>query len=124
MLGVGLFYCTMCHGPEEVAEPEARCTRPIACPLVVAGQQRLAWLRLHRPYRGALSDRDALEPSLEARGLLRRAVVGHSTLRLIEAGGLWELGLELLRRRPCRHWDVLAATAEHRFRQVWRSLHG
>jgi aminoglycoside 3-N-acetyltransferase len=102
MLGVGTQPCTMFHGAEEEAEPDARCTPPTPCRLVTEAGERTVWLRLHGPYSGTLNDRAAMEPVLEAAGLLRRTQVGNSTLLRIDATGLWELSLSLLRARPGR----------------------
>jgi aminoglycoside 3-N-acetyltransferase len=118
MLGVGLHYCTMLHGAEEEAEPGARCTSPVRCRIVMGGAEHIAWLRLHRPYRGALSNRARLESLLEAEGLLRRCQVGNCSLLLIEARGLWELGLRLLRGQPARTIDILWAGARHSLRRA------
>jgi hypothetical protein len=100
MLGVGTQPCTMFHGAEEEAEPDARCTPPTPCHLVTKAGERTVWLRLHGPYTGAIRDRAAMEPVLDAAGLLRRAKVGNSTLLRIDAAGLWELSLRLLRANP------------------------
>jgi aminoglycoside 3-N-acetyltransferase len=102
MLGVGTGPCTMFHGAEEEAESDARCTPPTPCQLVTAEGERTAWLRLHGPYTGALVNRAAMEPILEAEGLLRRAQVGNSMLLRIDASGLWELSLRVLRANPGR----------------------
>jgi aminoglycoside 3-N-acetyltransferase len=102
MIGVGTQPCTMFHGAEEEAEPDARCTPPTPCRLVTEAGERTVWLRLHGPYTGALANRAAMEPVLEAAGLLRRTTVGNSTLLRIDAAGLWELSLRLLREQPGR----------------------
>lgn len=102
MLGVGTGPCTMFHGAEEEAEPDARCTPPTPCRLITEAGERTVWLRLHGPYTGALADRPAMEPVLEAAGLLRRTTVGRSTLLRLDARGLWELSLRLLRANPGR----------------------
>jgi aminoglycoside N3'-acetyltransferase len=102
MIGVGTQPCTLFHGAEEEAEPDARCTPPTPCRLVTAEGEKTVWLRLHQPYTGAVADRAAMEPVLEAAGLLRRMEVGNSTLLLIDARGLWDLSLRLLRAQPGR----------------------
>jgi aminoglycoside 3-N-acetyltransferase len=102
MIGVGTQPCTMFHGAEEEAEMDARCTPPTPCRLVTAEGERTVWLRLHGPYTGALDNRAAMEPVLEAAGLLRRTKVGNSPLLRIEAAGLWELSLGMLRSKPGR----------------------
>lgn len=105
MLGIGTRFCTMFHGAEEEAEPDARCTPLTPCRLVTSDGEQTVWLRLHGPYTGALDDRAAMEPVLESAGLLRRATVGNSTLLRIDAAGLWELSLRLLRANPGRALD-------------------
>jgi aminoglycoside 3-N-acetyltransferase len=105
MLGVGTHPCTMFHGAEEEAEVDARCTPLTPCRLVTEEGERTVWLRLHGSYTGALDNRAAMEPVLEAAGLLRRATVGNSTLLRIDAEGLWELSLRLLRANPGRRLD-------------------
>jgi aminoglycoside 3-N-acetyltransferase len=105
MLGVGTHPCTMFHGAEEEAEADARCTPLTPCRLVIGEGERAVWLRLHGPYTGALDNRAAMEPVLEAAGLLRRTTVGNSTLLWIDAGGLWELSLRLLRANPGRRLE-------------------
>jgi len=100
MLGVGTQPCTIFHGAEEEAEPDARCTPRTPCRLVTQDAERTVWLRLHGPYTGAINDRAAMEPVLEAAGLLRRTKVGNSTLLRIDAAGLWELSLRLLQANP------------------------
>jgi aminoglycoside 3-N-acetyltransferase len=102
MAGVGTQPCTMFHGAEEEAESDARCTPPTPCRLVTEAGERTVLLRLHGPYSGALDDRAAMEPVLESAGLLRRTTVGNSTLLRIDARGLWELSLRLLRANPGR----------------------
>jgi aminoglycoside 3-N-acetyltransferase len=102
MVGVGTQPCTMFHGAEEEAEPDERCTPSTPCRLVTEAGERTVWLRLHGPYSGALDDRAAMEPVLEAAGLLCRTTVGNSTLLRIDARGLWELSLRLLRENPGR----------------------
>jgi aminoglycoside 3-N-acetyltransferase len=102
MIGVSTQPCTMFHGAEEEAEPDARCTPLTPCRLVTEVGERTVWLRLHGPYTGALDNRAAMEPVLEAAGLLRRTKVGNSMLLRIDAGGLWELSLSLLRAKPGR----------------------
>jgi aminoglycoside 3-N-acetyltransferase len=106
MIGVGTQPCTMFHGAEEEAEADARCTPPTPCRLVTENGERTVWLRLHGPYSGAIENRAAMEPVLEAAGLLRRAQVGNSTLLRIDARGLWELSLRLLRENPGRRLAV------------------
>jgi aminoglycoside 3-N-acetyltransferase len=122
MMGVGTFYCTMFHGPEEEAEPDARCTRPVPCRIVTEAGERTVHLRLHRSYEGAVSDRAGMEGVLEAEGLLRRARAGNSTLLLIDARGLWDLSLRLLRARPARAIDRLRAKVRHDFRRMKSGL--
>ena len=100
MLGVGTQPCTMFHGAEEEAEPDARCTPPTPCRLVTEEGERTVWLRLHGPYTGVLENRAAMEPVLEAAGLLRRTKVVNCALLRIDARGLWELSLRWLRARP------------------------
>ena len=78
----------MFHGPEEQAEPELRCTPPMPCRLITDGDERTVILRLHRPYRGAVSNRRRLKLVLESRGLLRDGRVGDATALLIDARGL------------------------------------
>jgi aminoglycoside 3-N-acetyltransferase len=102
MIGVGTQPCTMFHGAEEEAEPDARCTPPTPCRLVTEEGERTVWLRLHGPYSGALDNRATMEPVLDAAGLVRRTQVGNSTLMRIDAAGLWELSLRLLRANPGR----------------------
>jgi hypothetical protein len=41
-----------------------------------------------------------MEAVLEAEGLLRRTKVGNSTLLLIDARGLWDVSLRLIRAQP------------------------
>ena len=118
MIGIDLFYCTMFHGPEEEAEPDARCTRALPCPLVDSGVVRPAWLRLHKPYRGAVSARAEMTPSLEAAGLLRRTWVGESEMLLVDARGLWDLSLSLLRARPARRIDCLKEKVHSDYRRL------
>ncbi|OGG46932.1 MAG: hypothetical protein A3F84_20960 [Candidatus Handelsmanbacteria bacterium RIFCSPLOWO2_12_FULL_64_10] len=122
MLGVGTFYCTMFHGPEEEVEPDARCTRPVPCRIVTEAGERTVYLRLHQSYEGAVSDRAAMEGVLEAEGLLRRTRVGNSTLLLIDAQGLWDLSLRLLRARPARAVDNLWVKVRHDFRRIVSDL--
>jgi hypothetical protein len=121
MLGVGMKYCTLLHGPEEEAEPDVRCTGPLPCVLVTEAGERTVWLRLHRPYRGAVSRREALAVRLECEGLLRRTTVGAATLMAIDAGGLWDLALGLLRARPARVIDRLEAQARHHANRALRA---
>jgi aminoglycoside 3-N-acetyltransferase len=111
MMGTGTQPCTMFHGAEEEAEADARCTPPTPCGLVTEAGERTVWLRLHGPYTGALQDRAAMEPVLEAAGLLRRAKVGNSTLLRIDADGLWELSLRLLRANPGRKLERRGGSA-------------
>lgn len=122
MIGVGTFYCTMFHGPEEEAEPDARCTPPVPCRIVTEAGDRTVRLRLHRPYEGAVSDRAAMEGVLEAEGLLRRTRAGNSTLLLIDARGLWDLSLRLLRARPARPVDCLWVKVRRDFRRIVSDL--
>lgn len=100
MIGVGTGPCTMFHGPEEVVEPEVRCTPPTPCRLLLPEGERTVWLRLHGPYRGAVTARKSLEPVLETEGLLRRTRVGGSTLLRIDAEGLWEFAERRIRAQP------------------------
>lgn len=123
MMGVDLFYCTMFHGPEEEAEPDARCTQALPCPLVDGGEERPAWLRLHKPYRGAVSGRAEMAPSLEAEGLLRRTRVGDSEMLLVDARGLWDLSLSLLRARPARRIDCMKERVHSNYRRLRASFH-
>jgi aminoglycoside 3-N-acetyltransferase len=114
MIGCGTFRCTMFHGPEEEGEPDVRCTPPVRCRFVTEDGERVRWLRFQQRYTGAVMDRKAMEPVLEAAGLLRRATVGSSTLLLIEARGLWELGLRMVRENPGQvvtngRWGVRSA---------------
>ena len=111
LLGVGTSACTMFHGPEEVAEPEARCTSPTLCRFATSTGESTSMLRLHRPYHGAVSDRRAMAPVLQRRGLLYEGCVGEAAALLIDAHGLWELSLELLRARPSGSLDRMYAVS-------------
>ena len=103
MIGCGTQPCTMFHGAEEEAEPDARCTPPIRCRIVTEEGERIRWFRLHHRHIGAVTNRKAMEPVLEAAGLLRRTVVGNSTVLLIDAKGLWGLALRMIHASPGRH---------------------
>ncbi len=122
MIGVGMFYCTMCHGPEEQVEPDARCANPLPCRLISHVGERTVRLRLHRPYYGAVSDRAALEPLLRECGMIKQVRVGNSTLLLINARGLWDLCLQLLQARPARRIDCLREKLRSDYRQLRSSL--
>jgi aminoglycoside 3-N-acetyltransferase len=120
LAGVGTAVCTLFHGPEEEIEPDARCTAPTPCRLVRGGVEETQLLRLHRSYRGAVSNRAALAGPLEAAGLLRRTVVGDAELLLVEAAGLWEFSVALLRRRPSGRRDRASALARAAARRALR----
>jgi aminoglycoside 3-N-acetyltransferase len=120
LMGVGTSVCTMFHGAEEEAEPEARCTAPTPCRIVTGTGEQTVWLRLHKPYRGAVSNRAGLECVLDRAGVVRRTYVGSSRLLAIDARGLWDLSLELLRARPSRRTDYASALARKYAR---RALH-
>ena len=109
LLGVGTKVCTMFHGPEEVVEPELRCTLPIACRVIDDGTERVVHLRLHKPYRGAVSDRVAMAGVLEAEGAISRATVRDTVLTKIDASVLWEVSTRLLQARPSMGRDRLSA---------------
>lgn len=111
MVGVGTRFCTMFHGPEEEAEPELRCTPPTRCRIRTGSEEWTVSLRLHKPYRGAVSNRAAMAEVLRAEGLLRQVRVGETSLLCIDARGLWELSLRLLRARPSTRFDQLHAWA-------------
>jgi aminoglycoside 3-N-acetyltransferase len=117
MVGVGTSYCTLFHGPEEQAEPSKRCGRPTPCRLVTNGSEKTAWLRLHKAYRGAVSNRAAMEGVLESEGLLQRTHVGKATLLRIDAYGLWQLSLTLLRTHPSRPIDKASALTRRLIRR-------
>lgn len=122
LIGVGMFYCTLCHGPEEQAEPDVRCTEPLPCSLISDDGERTTRFRLHRPYCGAVSDRAALQPLLVEKGLAKQARVGDSVLLLIDARGLWDLCLRLVRARPARRIDCLREKFRSDCRRWRRSL--
>src|SRR5262249_59650621 len=62
MLVVGTQPCTMFHGAEEEAEPDARCTPPTPCRLLTEAGERTVWLRPHRPYTRAVKGPAPPEP--------------------------------------------------------------
>jgi aminoglycoside 3-N-acetyltransferase len=109
MLGVGTHYCTMFHGAEEEAEPELRCGPPTRCRLMTDAGEGDALLRLHRPYRGAVSNRTAMLPVLEREQLVRRGRIGAADVLLIDAHGLWQVSVDLLGRQPSRTRDRVSA---------------
>jgi hypothetical protein len=92
----------MFHGAEEEGEPDARCTTPVRCRIVTEEGERVRWLRLHQGYTGAVTYREEMEAVMEAAGLIRRIRTGNSTLLLIDARGLWELSLRMIRENPGR----------------------
>ena len=102
MVGCGTHPCTMFHGPEEEGEPDVRCTSPVPCRFVTEEGERIRWLRFQQRYTGAVMNRRELEGVLEEAGLVRRARVGNSNLLLIDAKGLWELSLRMIRENPGR----------------------
>jgi aminoglycoside 3-N-acetyltransferase len=118
LLGVGMSNCTMFHGPEEVAEPEARCTPATPCTFATSAGESTSWLRLHRPYHGAVSKRQAMTPVLRRHGFVREGHVGAAAALLIDAHGLWELSLELLRARPSGKLDRVYAVSRSALEQV------
>ena len=109
MLGVGTAACTMFHGPEEEAEPDVRCGPPTPCRIVLPGGEETFLLRLHRPYHGAVSDRRSMHRVLRERGLTSEGRVGGAAATLIDARGLWEVSLSLLRDRPSGRVDAVRA---------------
>jgi hypothetical protein len=111
MLGVGTRFCTMFHGPEAEAEPERRCTAPVQCRLKSGDAEWTVPLSLHKPYRGAVSDRPAMAGILRSEGLLQQVEIGETSLLRINAQGLWEVSLRLLRARPSTRLDELHARA-------------
>lgn len=103
----------MFHGPEAEVEPEARCFEPTPCVLTDENGPRTVPIRLHRPYRGAVSRRARMEGVLEAAGALRRLRIGQSVVLAIDARGLWEASVQRLRSHPTTPLDHLNAQARH-----------
>jgi aminoglycoside 3-N-acetyltransferase len=118
MLGVGTRHCTMFHGPESEVEPDARCFDPIPCVLTDGHGARTVPIRLHRPYRGAVSQRTRMEAVLEAAGVLRRLRIGESVVLAIDARGLWEASVQRLRTHPTTPLDRLNAQTRHGVRRA------
>jgi aminoglycoside 3-N-acetyltransferase len=122
LLGVGTSHCTMFHGPEAEVEPEARCYKPVPCVLISEHGARTVPIRLHRPYRGAVSRRAALEAHLELEGMLRRVRIGESMVSAIDASGLWRMSVRRLRAHPATPLDRLNAQTRHAIRRTVRLI--
>ena len=118
MLGVGTAACTMFHGPEEEAEPDARCGPRTPCRIVLPGGEGTFFLRLHRPYHGAVSNRRGMHHVLRERGLTSEGRVGGAAATLIDARGLWEVSMSLLRARPSGRVDAVHARLRRAAEQV------
>jgi aminoglycoside 3-N-acetyltransferase len=118
LLGVGTSVCTLFHGPEAAVEPRDRLTPPVPCVVAVDGRDETVRLRLHAPYRGAVSDRAAMAPLLEAEGLLRRTPVGAGEALAIDARGLWDFSVRRLEAHPCGPRQRAEALLRHGVRRV------
>ena len=118
MLGVGTAACTMFHGPEEEAEPDARCGPRTPCRIVLPGGEGTFFLRLHRPYHGAVSNRRGMHHVLRERGLTSEGRVGGAAATLIDARGLWEVSMSLLGARPSGRVDAVHARLRRAAEQV------
>ena len=105
MLGVGTAACTLSHGPEEEAEPDARCGPPTPCRIVLPGQGGDVLAAFSTDHcHGGVSDRRGMARVLRERGLTSEGRVPGTAATLIDARGLWEVSLEpalCSTLRPC-----------------------
>jgi aminoglycoside 3-N-acetyltransferase len=122
LLGVGTRVCTLFHGPEAEVELEARCWPPVPCRLATPAGERIFHLRLHRPYRGAVSNRARLRPVLERNGLLRETRIGSASVLVLDAAGLWDLSVSLLRARPTNRRNRASLVSRRAVRRVLQGV--
>ncbi len=100
LLGVDLNSCTTVHTVEELAEsPWHLLPEPVAATIVDEnGQKRTVRVRLHR--WGIERDFTVLEPALRERELIQVGKIGEAEVRVIDAKGLIDTGVELLQENP------------------------
>ena len=100
LIGVTQSRNTTIHTIEETAAPEVFLTREAFRSKVIdrAGETHTLNTRAHTP--GIPRHFERIEPLLAGEGALTTETIGRSTLRLVDAGALFRIGVELLEEDP------------------------
>jgi aminoglycoside 3-N-acetyltransferase len=101
MIGCDLSTCTACHTLEELANVDYHLQRRVAYGSCIDEHgARIETPCLLHSYEGPERNFPALEPILLEKGLMRKGAIGKAEIRIIDAMGLIETGLDRLRFDP------------------------